>query len=72
MVANARTHGTTNRVPWEALAEERPPPGPAAGSGHAGAIPAAGPEGVPGRLRQLGGLPVRCPLEVGGNHGAGG
>ena len=23
-VANARVHGTTNRVPWEALAEERP------------------------------------------------
>ena len=24
MVANARIHGTTNRVPWEMLAEERP------------------------------------------------
>ncbi len=24
VVANARIHGTTNRVPWEALAEERP------------------------------------------------
>ena len=24
MVANARVHGTTHRVPWEMLAEERP------------------------------------------------
>ena len=48
------------------------PPGEAARSGHAGAVPAGGPQGVAGRFRQLGGLPVRRPLEVGRGHGAGG
>ena len=47
-------------------------PGPAAGSGHAGAIPQGRPQGVSGRFCQLGGLVLRRPLEVGGNHGAGG
>ena len=47
-------------------------PGEAARSGHAGAVPAGGPQGVAGRFRQLGGLPVRRALEVGRGQGAGG
>ena len=45
VVANARVHGTTHRVPWEMLEEERPHLGKPR-SGHAGAVPAGGPQGV--------------------------
>ena len=72
VVANARVHGTTHRVPWEMLAEERP---------HLGKLPDRATlapylredrKVSQGRFRQLGGLPVRRPLEVGRGHGAGG
>ena len=71
VVANARVHGTTHRVPWEML-EGAPAPGQAARSGHAGAVLTGGPQSGQGRLRQLGGIPLRCPLEVGRRHGTGG
>ena len=72
VVANARVHGTTHRVPWEMLAEERP---------HLGKLPDRATlapylredrKVSQGRFRQLGGLPVRRPLEVGRGQGAGG
>ena len=72
VVANARVHGTTHRVPWEMLAEERP---------HLGRLPDRATlapylredrKVSQGRFRQLGGFPVRRPLEVGRDHGAGG
>ena len=72
VVANARVHGTTHRVPWEMLEEERPHLGEAARSGHAGAVLAGGSQGVQGLLRELGRLPLWRALEVGGRHGAGG
>ena len=71
VVANARVHGTTHRVPWEML-EGAPAPGQAARSGHAGAVLTGGPQSGAGRLRQLGGIPLRRPLAVGGRYGAGG
>ena len=48
------------------------PFGEAAVPGHPGAVSQGGPQGGPGRLRQLGGLPLPCPLEMGGKDGAGG
>ena len=48
------------------------PPGQTAGAERLGPLPAGGPEGGPGRLRQLGGLPLRRPLEMGGKDGSGG
>ena len=87
-VANVRVHGTTQRVPWEMLVRQsaRNDPagalgdagrgavslGPAARPRGAGALSAGGPEGGAGRIRQLGGIPVRSPLEVGGPCRAGG
>ena len=72
VVANARVHGTTYRIPWEMLDEER---------SHLGRLPDRATlapylredrEGGPGRLRQLGGLTLWGPLEMGGKDGAGG
>ena len=71
-VANRRIHGTTHRIPWEMLMEERPRPGKLPGRGRAGATFAGGPQGGPGRFRQLGGLPLRNALEVGWSRRAGG
>ena len=68
VVANARVHGTTHRVPWEMLAEERPHLGRLPERAALVALSAGGPEGGPGLLRQLGGLPLRGPLEVGGQR----
>ena len=48
------------------------PPREAAGPSHPGAVPQGGPEGRPGRVCQLGGLPLRGPLEMGGKNRSGG
>ena len=64
-VANARVHGTTHRVPWEILDEERPHLGASARSGHFDAVLARGSQGVAGRFCQLGGLPLRRALGSG-------
>ena len=72
VVANARLHGTTYRVPWEMLAEELP---------HLGKLPERATLApylredrtvARERLHQLGGIPLRRALEVGGCRGAGG
>ena len=71
-VANDRVHGTTHRVLWEMLSEERP---------HLGRFPERA--ALTPYLRedrkvardcfgQLGRLPLRGPLKVGGQRGAGG
>ena len=71
-VANRRTHGTTGRPPAEMLAAEQPHLGKLPERSPAGALLEGRPAGGAGRLCQLGGLPIRGPLEVGGRHGAGG
>ena len=71
-VANRRVHGTTHRVPQEMLAEEQPHLGKLPDRADSVAPSPGGPQGGPGRLRQLGRLPLRSPLEMGGRHGAGG
>ena len=69
-VANRRTHGTTGRPPAEMLTEEQPCLGKLPERSRL--APYQGrPAGGSGRLYQLGGLPIRGPLEVGGRHGAG-
>ena len=71
-VANARVHGTTHRVPWEMLAEERSHLGPLPERATLAPYLRGGPQGGPGRLFQLGGIPLRGALAVGGSNGAGG
>ena len=69
-IANRRILGTTSKVPWEML-EERPHLGGRPNRG-VGAISPRGAQGGPGRLRQLGGLPLRGALVVGGPCRTGG
>ena len=81
---NRQTLGVVRRRGQPATTRDNPPspcrdagrgaasPGEAAGTERSGAIPQGGPDGSAGRVRQLGGLPLRGSLAVGRRHGAGG
>ena len=58
--------------PWGDAGRGAGPSGETAGPRHPGSVSQGGPEGGPGLLHQLGGLPLRRPLEMGGKDGAGG
>ena len=71
-VANRRIHGTTRRVPWEMLMEERPSLGKLPNRGALAPYLREDRKVARDGLRQLGGVPLRGPLEVGGKDGTGG
>ena len=70
--ANRRGHGTTHRVPWDMLAAESPHLGRELERAPLVPYPQGGPEGCPGRLRQLGGPRYGVHWKWGGKDRSGG